>query len=155
MDFASLEFSVELLNDKVQFSGSLRDLPPIIVDYTAPIGDGQGYTSLELFLMSLATCAGSSVLLLLRKMHKTITGCTVKAQGIRRDQHPTCFQRITLGFVLHSPDVTESDMQHALRLSEDAICPVWAMIKNNVEVIPVYRIIQTEARCFDNTPAAT
>ena len=85
----------------MQFTGSLRTLPPITVDYTPPIGDGAGYTSLELFLMSFATCAGTSVLLLLRQMHKTISGLTVTAQGARRTQHPTCFAKITLDIVVH------------------------------------------------------
>lgn len=145
MHFDPLEVSVDLMNDKVLFSGSLRSNAPIAVDYTPPIGDGQGYTSLELFLVSLTTCMGTSVLLILRKMHKTITGCHIQAHGTRRAEHPTCFQQIAVEVELHSPDVTESDVQHAMQIAETSLCPVWAMIKNNVEVIPSYRIIVPES----------
>ena len=144
MPFEPLAITVNLVNDKVQFTGSLRSQPSITVDYIPPIGDGEGYTSLELLLMSLATCAGTSVLLLLRKMHKTITAFSVTASGVRRAQHPTGFERITLDMVLHSPDVTDSDIQQALQLSEASICPVWAMIKGNVEVNPSYRLMSPE-----------
>ena len=141
MSIEPLSFSVDLINDKVKFSGCLRDNAPITVDYIPPIGDGQGYTSLELFLMSLATCSGTSVLLLLRKMRKTVTGCRVTAEGVRREQHPTSFERITLRFSVASPDATDSDVQKALQLAEDSICPVWAMIKHNVEVVTEYKIV--------------
>jgi putative redox protein len=141
MTFPPLSVSMELISDKVRFTGALRDNPPVTVDYTAPIGDGLGYTSLELFLMSLGTCVGSTVLLVLRKMRKTITGCTVTAQGTRRGEHPTCFARIVVEIVLHSPDVTEHDVQQALHIGEETLCPVWAMIKGNVEVVPRVRIV--------------
>jgi putative redox protein len=32
-------------------------------------------------------------------------------------------------------------MQRAIRLSEETFCPVWAMLKNNVEIITEHRII--------------
>ncbi|HEY3379893.1 MAG TPA: OsmC family protein [Armatimonadota bacterium] len=141
MHFDPLTVSVDLIDDKVRFAGALRANAPVTVDYTPPIGGGQGYTSLELFLYSLTTCLGTSVLLVLRKMQKTITGCHVQAHGIRREEHPTCFARIALELVLQSPDATESDVQHALRIAEDSLCPVWAMIKNNVEVSPSFQLI--------------
>lgn len=145
MQFQPLEVSVDLVNDKVRFAGSLRDNAPVSIDYTPPFGDGQGYTSLELFLMSLTTCLGTSVLLVLRKMHKTVTGCRISAHAVRREEHPTCFERIAVELVLHSPDATESDVQRAMKLTEDSLCPVWAMIKNNVEVDAAYRIVAPDS----------
>jgi putative redox protein len=57
---------------------------PISIDYTPPLGDDLGYTSLELLLLSLSSCVGSSVLTFLRKMKKTITGCKIYCRGIRK-----------------------------------------------------------------------
>jgi putative redox protein len=141
MPFEPLAVSIDLISDKVRFTGALRDHPPITVDYTAPIGYGLGYTSLELFLMSLATCLGSTVLLVLRKMRKTITGCRITAHGLRRQEHPTCFERIAIDVELHASDVTEHDVQQALLIAETSLCPVWAMVKGNVEVTPNVRIL--------------
>jgi len=130
-----VEANVELMNEKVRFKGIAGTNPPITFDYYPPLGDGEGYTGLEVFLISLAACGATSVLSIMRKMHKDIAGFQVKAKGLRREQHPTSFEKIFLQFVLDSSDVTASELQKAIQLSEETYCPVWAMIKNNVEVI--------------------
>lgn len=140
MSHEHVEASVALMNDKVQFKGAAGANPPITFDYYPPLGDGQGYTGLEGFLTSLAACSGTAVVFLLRRMHKNIAGCQVHAQGVRRDQHPTCFQKIFLEFVIDSEDVTVADLQKAIQLSEESYCPVWAMIQNNVEVVTTAKI---------------
>ena len=138
-----LEVAVELLNQKVQFKGVSMTNPdrPITFDYKPPIGDGQGYTGLELLLMSFAGCSGTSIVYLLRKMGKNISGLHVKAKGIRRDQPPLTFQKIFLEFVIHSNDTEDTNVQKAIQLSEESVCPVWQMVKNNVEVETGYKII--------------
>ncbi len=130
-----LEVAVHLTNQKVQFTGVSRSNPAVTFDYDPPLGDGQGYTGLEMLLMSLAACSGTTIVSLLRKMGKSISGFKVNAKGIRRDQHPTSLQKIFLEFVLNSEDTGESDIQKAIQLSEETYCPVWAMLKNNVEII--------------------
>jgi putative redox protein len=133
MEKILLTTSVELLNDKFKFSGIARDNQPIQVDYNKPMGDGEGYTSLELFLISLSTCSASSIVFLVRKMNKTIKTLKVSAIGERRTEHPTCFSSITLSFDIYT-DALPQEIDHAIKLSEEKFCPVWAMIKNNVEV---------------------
>ena len=134
MAFEPLEASVTLINDRIKFTGTAGDNPPVTIDYTPPIGDGEGYTSLQLFLVSLASCSGSSVALLLRRYRKTVSGLTVTARGIRRETHPTGFTRVDLTFAITSPDVTDADMEKAVRMSEETFCPVWAMLKTTVKV---------------------
>jgi putative redox protein len=136
-----IEVNVDLINQKLQFSGTAGDNPAIITDYIPPLGDGQGYTSLELFLISLASCSASTVVSLLRKMRKNISGFRVNAKGIRRDQHPTSFEKIWLEFIITSPDAGDEEIHKAIQMSEEKYCPVWAMVKNNVEVIAEYKII--------------
>lgn len=130
-----------LINDKVKFSGVSGKNNEIMVDYVPPIGDGEGYTSLELFLISLATCSGTSVTLMLRKMHKHVSGLKVTMRGDRREENPTYFKKIFIHFDLQSKDVQTVDMEKAIKLSEESICPVWNMIKNNVEIVCDYEII--------------
>jgi putative redox protein len=132
-----LESKVVLINNKVKFSGEAKTNPPITIDYTPPVGNGEGYTSLELLLISLATCSGTSVVSLLRKMRKDVSGLTVKAKGLRREVHPLSFQKICLEFIITSGDLEKPEVQRAIKLSEETYCPVWALLKNNV-------IIETE-----------
>ena len=99
-----LEVSVNLVNDKLHFQGKAGDKAVIDTDYTPPLGDNLGYMPLELFLISFATCAGGSILALLRRMKKTINGLDIKTSGIRREEHPTSFSKINLHIILKSED---------------------------------------------------
>jgi len=136
------EVTVNLTNQRVQFAGVSKSNPerPIAFDYKAPLGDGQGYNGLELLLMSFAGCSGTAIVYLLRKMRKDISGMKVNAKGLRRDQPPIKFEKIFLEFILNSKDTKDADIQKAIQLAEESICPVWQMIKNNVEVVTEYKI---------------
>ena len=120
-----VEAAVTLINDKVQFSGMVRDNPAITFDYHPPIGDGKGFTGLEVLLLSLAGCSASTVVYLLRTMKKNVAGFQVQAEGVRRETHPTSLKTITLRFILSSSDVKDADLQKVIRLAEETYCPVW------------------------------
>ncbi len=138
------EVNVRLVNEKVQFIGVSPANPerPLTFDYAPPMGDGAGFNGLELLLMSLSGCSATAVVYLLRKMRKTVSGFEVQAEGIRKETHPIKFEKITLRFILKSPDAKEEDIQKAVQLTEETYCPVWQMIKNNVDVIPEYTIVR-------------
>ncbi|MBK7030108.1 MAG: OsmC family protein [Bacteroidales bacterium] len=135
-----LEVSLNLVNEKMHIIGQAGDNEPIHTDYIPPYGDNLGYMPLQLFLISLGACASGSVLVLLRKLQKNIKGLEVKAYGKRRTLHPTSFETITLDFQIVSPDVKPEDIDKVIAMSEASICPVWAMIKGNVEVEVKYQI---------------
>lgn len=140
MNTEPLELSVDLIDDKVKFTGKTRNNPPIIMDYIPPIGDGNGYMPLEMVLMSLATCSGSTLAILVRSMKKSISGLKVSARGIRREEHPTGFKEIHLDFAIQSPDLEEPLVQKAIQMSEETYCPVWDMLKGNVTITTAFTI---------------
>lgn len=135
-----LSATVTLTNEKMQFAASTRTNPIVQMDYFPPLGDGEGYTGLEMLLMSLAGCSASSIVPLLRRMRKTVAGFIVNASGDRREQHPTSFHTIVMEYVVTSPDIEEEDMQKAIHMSEETYCPVWAMLKGNVNITTTFRI---------------
>ncbi len=126
-----LSTAIKLVNDRLHFMGSSGDNQPVSIDYTAPLGDDLGYTSLELLLLSLSSCLGSAMLTFLRRMNRTITGFEIRAKGLRKEEHPTGFKRIHLDIYLDSPDVTEEEVKKVIDLAEDKYCPVWSMMKGN------------------------
>ncbi len=136
-----LEVTVCSTNQKLGFTGFAKSNPPIVMDYTPPLGDGQGYMPLELLLMSLANCSGGSLSYLLKKAGKSISSVRVKAKGIRRDHSPTSFTKIFLEFTLHSKDAGDADVQKAIKAAEESVCAVWDMLKGNVEIVTEYKII--------------
>jgi len=136
-----LNVSVFLINDKLHFNGTVEKNEPISIDYIPPLGDGLGYTSLELMLLSLSSCMGSAVLTFLRKMNKTISSFEIHSKGIRKEEHPTGFKTVILEIIIKSSDVTEDDLNKVIKLSEETYCPVWSMLKGNVELIINQNII--------------
>jgi putative redox protein len=137
-----LSASIILINEKLHFEGKVNGNDPVSIDYIPPFGDNLGYTSLELLLLSLSSCVGSSVLIFLRKMRKAISAFEIKATGIRKTEHPTGFKHITLSMTLESGDTTSDDLDKVIKLTEDTYCPVWSMLKGNVEMEIKYNIIK-------------
>ena len=137
-----LEASVNLINQKAKFECVVEGKEPVIVDYIPPLGDGEGYTSLELFLLSLASCFGSTVKFLIQgHLKKQVEGIRVNASGTRRNEHPTAFESIKLELILKAADIEPQALEKTIQAAKDSICPVWAMIKGNVEVVTEYRIV--------------
>ncbi len=136
-----LNASIVLINEKLHFNGLVENNAPISIDYIKPLGDDLGYTSLELLLLSLSSCIGSAVLTFLRKMKKNITGLDIQSKGLRNLDHPTGFKTIYIIINLKSSDSTEDDLKKVIKLSEEKYCPVWSMLKGNVEIDLKYNII--------------
>ncbi|MBN1858130.1 OsmC family protein [Candidatus Bipolaricaulota bacterium] len=137
--------TVRLTNQKVRFTGVSNANPdmPITFDYRPPLGDGMGYNGLELLLMSLAGCSATAIVFVLRRMGKTVSGLEVNAKGIRRDRPPITFEKIFIDVILRSQDTTDADIQKAIQLAEQSVCPVWQMVKNNVDIVPQYTIMSS------------
>ena len=131
---------LKLVNDRLNFMGYTDYDQPISVDYIPPLGDNKGYTSLELLLLSLSSCLGTSVLTLLRRMNKTVSAFEIKSTGYRKQEHPTGFRNIRLDIFMRSPDITGNEMDKAIKLSEETFCPVLSMIKGNTDVEVTYNI---------------
>ncbi|MBN1926536.1 MAG: OsmC family protein [Prolixibacteraceae bacterium] len=130
-----LAAKIVLKNEKLLFKGIVDGNEPIMIDYIPPLGDGQGYTSLELLLLSISSCLGSALLTFLRRMNKQISHLEIKANGLRRDEHPTGFKSINIEILLTSINTNLSELDRVLKLAEETYCPVWAMLKGNVEII--------------------
>lgn len=137
-----LEISLCSVNSKVKFDACAPDKPNITIDYFPPVGDGEGYTSLELLMISFASCISTALLSLLRTMRKTVTALSAHAKGVQREEHPKSLSAIDLTIILTSPDVEEADVRKALAFSEEKYCPVWAMLKGNVEIRVNFEIKQ-------------
>jgi len=135
-----LTASIKLVNDKLHFNGSVDGTDTVSIDYIPPLGDNLGYTSLELLLLSLSSCLGSSVLTFLRRMNKTITGFEIRSKGFRKQEHPTGFSNIIMEIDVTADNLHEAELDRVVKLSEETYCPVWSMLKGNVDVEVKYQI---------------
>jgi putative redox protein len=126
------------LQDKMILTGKGHTPHTVQIDYLPPLGEDNGFMPTELLLTGLAACSGHTLLTLLRRMGKTISGMEVRAVGQRRDEHPTVFTSIALEFRLRGEDLDAACVERALALSEQKYCPVWAMLKPSVPITARY-----------------
>lgn len=127
----TLTASIRLLNEKLHFEGSVEGNASISIDYTPPLGDNLGYTSLELFLLSFSSCAGSAILVLLRKMNKIIDKFDITSVGQRKESHPTGFSSIAMQVNIKSKNLNADEMEKVIGMI-DSICPVLSMLDKNI-----------------------
>lgn len=139
------EISIKLhtVDDRVKQEGVARENPTVVIDYFPPFGEGAGYTSQELLLISLSSCLSTTMLTLIRgKMKRTITAMAVETSGTTRETHPKAFTHIRLALTITSPDILAEEVQKAIDVSEEKLCPVWALLKGNVEITVEHRILR-------------
>ncbi len=131
----SLFVKLKSVNDKTMLEGSARENKPFNIDYFPPIGDGNGYTSLELVMFALGSCLSTTLITLLRyRMKKTVKSIDTEMTGCAGDEHPKKLDVINISFLIKAEDLTEAEVNKALKASEEGICPVWAMLKGNVTI---------------------
>ncbi|NLA43449.1 OsmC family protein [Candidatus Saccharibacteria bacterium] len=131
----TLTVKMQTIDKKSMFSATARDNPEIIIDYFPPVGTGNGYTSLELFMASLGSCVSTTILSLLRyRMKKKVDGVVAEIEGTVRKEHPKALQHILLTLKFKSKELSNAEAMEALKAAEDKLCPVWSMIKGNVDV---------------------
>ena len=115
----------------------------VTMDYPMPGTESEklaGLTPLRMLLASLAACSGNTLAVLLRKMRQPVGDVEVDARGLRREEHPTVIAEIALEFTVHGAGVEPAAVEKALAISEEQVCPVWAMLKGGTPITATYRI---------------
>jgi putative redox protein len=119
----------------MRLRGRGHDNQSVAIDYMPPMGEGDGLTSLELLLISLASCSSHSIQFVLGTMKHVIADIRADATGHRRmDQHPTVLTRVDLAYEISCDGLTEEAANKAVQMAEEMYCPVWAMLKGSVEI---------------------
>jgi putative redox protein len=99
----------------------------LAMDY--PAGTGRNPTPLEVLLASLAGCAANTLRLVLSKMGARVDSLEVEARAERRTEHPTILTEIELVYHLGGGALDPELVDRALRVAEDQLCPVLAMLR--------------------------
>lgn len=109
------------------------------MDYPAA-GDANP-TPLEVLLASLAACAANTLsLVLCRKMGGKVASLQVEAKAQRREEHPTVLTAIELVYHLRGENLAPEMIDRALRIAEDQLCPVLAMLRPGTPISSSWQI---------------
>lgn len=111
----------------------------LAMDY--PAEPGKAPTPLEVLLASLAACAANTLnLVLCRKMGARVDGLEVSVVAERRVDHPTILTRIELGYHLRGEGLDARLVEQAVRLAEDQLCPVLAMLRPGTTITSAWDV---------------
>lgn len=119
---------------KMQFAGRSDFDQAIRIDVSPPHGEGRGTKPMELLLVSLAGCAGQTVVSLLQKMRQDVRTFSIRARGVKQADHPRVFTKIRLEVEAAGPGLDRAVVEKALQMTEEKYCPVFAMLKKSVEI---------------------
>jgi uncharacterized OsmC-like protein len=134
---ATQELRIEVgnLKGKMNLKGKGHTPFTVSIDYPPPLGEDQGFTSLELLMVSLASCSCHTIQYLIERSGAHVTKIGASAIGHRRaDEHPTVLTKIELNYALSGERLCSEVVESAIRTAEDKMCPVWAMLKDKVEI---------------------
>lgn len=134
------ELSVRAVRDGLMCFNASTAEHSVCLDYPLGPGATAGPTPLEMLMTSLAVCAGSTLGLLLERMKQPVTGLVVEARGRRRDEHPTVLTEISLEFEISGAGTAPEKVAQALKIAEEQLCPVWAMLKSGTEITTSFRV---------------
>lgn len=92
-----------------------------------------GPSPVELVLMALCSCTSVDVVSILQKKREPLSGLTVTAHALRRDEHPRSFQSIRLVYKV-SGVTNRKAVEDAVALSKNKYCSVSAMLAGTASI---------------------
>jgi len=88
---------------------------------------------MECLLISLASCTGMDVISILRKKRQDVSEFRVEVEGVRAEEYPKRYERITLHYIVRGPDVSEQAVARSIELSQTKYCGVTASLNSEIE----------------------
>jgi putative redox protein len=131
----TLKVTVGDLKGKMHLTGKGHTDALVEIDYPPPMGEDNGFTSLELLMISLASCSCHTIQYVLGTMGMKPEDIRANVTGQRRlDQHPTVLTGIELMYEIRGPGLSKENVEKAINLAKEKFCPVWAMLNKEVTV---------------------
>ena len=128
------------LGPNLQLEGMTASGQIVKLDSTSDKAAAIGPSPLELVLQALGGCTMMDIVSILQKMRRTITALALEINAERREEYPRIFTHIHLLYKLVSPDATASELERAIKLSEEKYCSVSGMLRPTVLITTNYEL---------------
>ena len=102
------------------FRGGEPDKPPILIDGDNADGPGPMLT----LLLAAASCTGSDVVVILRKMQMPLGALRIEVSGVRRETEPRRYTAIHFDYVVGGAGLDPAKVRRAIDLSLEKYCSV-------------------------------
>lgn len=94
----------------------------------------------QLLLQALAGCTMMDCVLIITKARKHIDKFWVDVKAEEAEMQPKVYTEIHLTYNFNSPDLDNSTVERAIKLSEEKYCRVHAMLSGKVKISSSYNL---------------
>lgn len=108
------------------------------------LGAPEGFSPMEMLLISLAGCTGLDVSSILVKMRQPLKEMKMRVRGLRREEHPRIYTQIEVEYLFVGAGLDPKAIEQAIALSEERYCSVSGMLREAAAIHSSYSI-QTES----------
>ena len=91
-------------------------------------GEDRGPRPKALLLSALGGCTGMDVVSILNKMRMKWDSFSVAVDGDLTEEHPKHYNKINIVYTFTGPDLDQTKIEKAVKLSQDSYCGVSAML---------------------------
>lgn len=116
--------------EELHFKGGEAGKPPIQIDGDNAIGPGPMLT----LLLAAASCTGSDVVIILKKMRIDLTRFSLEVAGTRREEEPRRYVAIHFIYRLAGSGLDETKARRAIDLSLEKYCSVMHSLAPDIKV---------------------
>jgi putative redox protein len=123
--------------DNMAFEASLHENTQKVIIDAGPANGGKdlGPRPKALLLVSLGGCTAMDVISILKKMRVKPDYFNVEVEGELTEEYPKYFHTITVNYIFRGKDLPMDKIKKAVRLSEESLCGVTAMLKHSSKMI--------------------
>ena len=101
----------------------------------------KGLKPSDMLLLSLASCSGYDVVMILGRQRQKLAGLYVNVDGQQAEQPPYAFTNIHLHYTVRGEDLDPQKVARAIELSEEKYCSVAATIRGVAELTHSFEIM--------------
>ena len=123
------------------FIGATSAGHKIVID-GPPEGGGRdlGPRPMEVILLGMGACTSYDVVSILKKSRQNVQDCLIELHADRADKIPSVFTSIHVHFRLIGRDLSENQVQRAIKLSAEKYCSASIMLGKSVEITHSFEI---------------
>ena len=103
--------------------------------------DNTGMKPSELLLSALAGCTSVDVVSILEKKKTPLSKLEIQVSSEQDADPPWTFRKVHMHFIIQGEGLTNSNVKHAIDLSEEKYCSVAATICGTTHITTSYEIV--------------
>lgn len=88
----------------------------------------------QLLLSGVGACSAVDIVLILKKMRKSVADFQVEVDGRRRAEHPKYFEHIQCKFILRSSNTSLAELEKVAQKVIEKYCSVASSLKTPIEI---------------------